>query len=419
MKCVNFISLFSVVVMLMSSCNSDKKIDEKTIKKAEEKKQEIIHQISSPTKTGSSLPVLFTNKKDEVFLSWVTKVNDSITQFNYSCLVDTNWKTAKEIIKGVDWFVNWADYPSISENNGNLIAHFLKRSSKEKYSYDVKLNVLPKEKTKWNTNLPLHTDGTFTEHGFVTMLPYRDNSFFITWLDGRSMDENNEGVNGAMNIRAAAISSEGAVSNDILLDGRTCSCCQTTAAITDNGPVVLYRDRSADEIRDIAITRMVQGKWTKPKPIHNDGWKINGCPVNGPKIDVIGNDLAVAWFTAVNDEPKVKLVFSKNGGESFGDAILINEFKAMGRVDVVMLDPENAVVSWMETKGETSYLKALKVNMSGVKSKPIIVSQMTDSRKTGFPQMERVGDKIFFAWTIIETGENLNIKTAFISSKSF
>ena len=109
-----------------------------------------------------------------------------------------------------------------------------------------------------------------------------------------------------MTLRAAIVSERGEVSKDILLDNRSCDCCQTTAAITTNGPVVIYRDRSEEEIRDISIVRQVEGKWTAPKVIHSDNWQINGCPVNGPKVASLGNNLAVAWFTAAGDQPKGK-----------------------------------------------------------------------------------------------------------------
>lgn len=408
------INTFIIIITLLFSCNPDKK--------TRKKQKERVHIISSPTDKKSSLPFLFTNKKDKIFLSWVTKINDSISQLNYSHLLNNKWQKPNEILTGDNWFVNWADFPSITENKGNLISHILKKSSKSTYSYDVKLNVLNKGADEWNTDLPLHIDSTKTEHGFVTTLPYKENSFFITWLDGRNMasygHENRHNSKGAMNIRAAEISATGIVSNDVLLDTRTCSCCQTTAAITKNGPIVLYRDRSDEEIRDIVITRKVKEEWTTPKAIYNDNWKINGCPVNGPKAAVIDNNLVVAWYTAVNEDPKVKLVFSSDGGENFGEAILINEFGTLGRVDVILLDSKQAIVSWMATRNEKTYLKAMKVNKSGFKFAPVVISEMNDSRKTGFPQMERLGDKIFFAWTYVDA-DITNIKTAFVSLNNF
>ncbi|WP_339715202.1 hypothetical protein [uncultured Kriegella sp.] len=400
-----------VLFILLVSCNSNKKQQV-----TEYKKTEIIQFISFPGGTETLLPHLFSSREATI-LSWVKKLNDSTTQFNYSYLTDEKWEQPKEIITGQDWFVNWADYPMITVNNENVLAHFLKKSSQETFSYDIKLSILPKGTSQWQTQLPLHTDSTKTEHGFVTMLPYKKDSFFITWLDGRNTASENghahSGHGGAMTLRAAEVSSNGTVSNNALLDGKTCSCCQTTAAITDNGPIVLYRDRTDKEIRDIAITRQVNGKWTTPKSIFDDGWEINGCPVNGPKVDVIGNSVAVAWFTAANGEPKVKVTFSENSGADFTTPISVSNRDALGRVDIVLLDEDNAIVSWMETVKESTYLKIMKVNKSGTKSASISVSEMSGSRETGFPQMERIGDELYFAWTSLEN-DTSTIKTAYM-----
>lgn len=403
MKCIDFVVVV-ILTNLFVSCNHDKNKE-----KQEMGEKDIVHHIASPSGTVSSLPVLYSNR-DDTILSWITEETDSMASLNYSYLVDGKWQEPKEIIRGEDWFINWADFPMISENNGNLISHVLKKSSKETFSYDIHMNLLPKGQSEWATNIPLHTDGTKTEHGFVTALPFEENSFFITWLDGRNSKsdghahDGGNGTEGAMNIRAAEISPDGTVSNNVLLDSRTCSCCQTTAAMTSNGPVVLYRDRSEEEIRDISITRMVNGKWTEPKAIYNDGWKINGCPVNGPKAAAIGNNLVVAWFTAAKNEPRVKVAFSADDGGNFDDPILVGGQMSMGRVDVLMIDGDNAIVSWMESTEGESQLKVVKINRSGKKSDPVVIGTLDASRKTGFPQMELVDDRVYFAWTDIADG---------------
>ena len=111
-----------------------------------------------------------------------------------------------EIIKGEDWFVNWADFPTIAENNGNLLAHYLPKSEDGIYTYDIYLKLFNKKNNLWQDAFILHNDDTKSEHGFVTMLPYKNDSFFVTWLDGRntSGDHNHHG-DGAMTIRAAEI----------------------------------------------------------------------------------------------------------------------------------------------------------------------------------------------------------------------
>ncbi|WP_026810996.1 hypothetical protein [Arenibacter latericius] len=411
----NKLITFLALTILISACNNSKKKAEKD----SSDNQKLVHSIPSPAGTESSLPSLFTDN-NIALLSWVDRVNDSTVSLNYSSLLDGVWQQPKEIIQGNDWFVNWADFPSITASNGNLLSHILKKSSKGTYSYDIKINVLPAGDSLWSNDLPLHTDGTESEHGFVTALPYQDNSFFITWLDGRNTVGQGHGNEhaGAMSIRAAEVSPNGTVSNEVMLDDSTCDCCQTIAAITNNGPVVLYRDRSEDEIRDISITRLVNGEWTAPKTIYDDGWQIKGCPVNGPKAAVMGNSLGVTWFTAANNEPKVKIVFSADGGEHFDAPIIISDKAPIGRVDILMINNENAIVSWMENTESDARLMAMKVNKSGKKSDPIVVNSLGASRNSGFPQMGLIEDKVHFAWTDVKD-ETSTIKMAYILLDSF
>lgn len=194
-----------------------------------------------------------------------------------------------------------------------MIAHYLEKSEQGKYTYDVKITTSGDAGKTWGIAKVLHDDGKKAEHGFVSMIPYEEN-YFISWLDGRnSVMENgeghSEGHHGQMTIRGAVIDKQGNKSNEWELDNRVCDCCQTAAANTTNGPVVVYRDRSEQEIRDVSIVRLIDGKWTTPKPIFTDNWKIEGCPVNGPRIDAIGNSLAVAWFTSPDKNAQVNIVF--------------------------------------------------------------------------------------------------------------
>ncbi len=376
-----------------------------------------LQYIVSPSAPNSFLPYLFSNS-NKTLLSWIETIGDSLAILKYSRLKGDTWEAPQEIIAGNDWFVNWADYPAIVDNKGNLLSHVLKKSSEGTYSYDVKLNVLPKGESQWRTNLTLHTDSTATEHGFATLLPYKSNSFFVTWLDGRNTQEKEGEERGAMTIRAAVVSPTGDISDELELDSRTCDCCQTTAAITKNGPVVIYRDRSEDEIRDISIVRNVAGEWTQPKTIYDDTWKINGCPVNGPKAAAMDNTLAIAWFTAANEKPQVNVVFSADGGENFDAPITVSEINSMGRVDITLLEPDTAIVSYMESKEGSAQLKAVKVNRSGEVSKVITITDLDTSRKTGFPQMEVVKGNLLFAWTDV-INEKSSIQTAYLSMDLF
>ena len=243
------------------------------------------------------------------------------------------------------------------------------------------------------------------------MVPYQEN-FFVSWLDGRNTAmegmEHHEGHQGEMTLRAAILDSEGKKIKEWELDKRVCDCCQTSAAITDNGPVVIYRDRSDEEIRDMSIVRLVDGQWTEPESIHLDNWKIEGCPVNGPRISSLGNNLAIVWFSMPEGKAQVNVVFSSDGGATLDKAIRIGEGNTIGRVDIEMLDDKSAMVSWMEG----TVIKAVKVNADGTKGTPILIASSSDSRASGFPQMTKSKDRLIFAWT---DSKDKIIKTATLS----
>lgn len=359
-----------------------------------------IQKIQSPTGINSGEPHLFSTDENEIYLSWVEK-QDTTSTLYYAQLINNRWSYPLKIATGNNWFVNWADYPMVQKNKENYMAHYLVKSGAGTYAYDIMITQSNDGKS-WSKGKLLNEDGLEAEHGFVSILPYNDD-FLLAWLDGRntvgqSHDSSNghesEG-HGAMTLRAAIIDANGHKKQEWELDHRICDCCQTSAAMTDNGPVVVYRDRSAEEIRDMSIVRYVDGQWTEPQVIHNDGWQIKGCPVNGPRADAYGNTLAVAWFTGADNKPKVKLIFSGDGGVSFLSPIEIASEGTIGRVDVVMKDEQSAYVSWMEGM----QIKVMLVDTEGRKSTVTKIASSSKSRSSGFPQMSRNNDHLLFGWT--------------------
>ena len=388
--------VLSLIVGMYSCKNSPKQIDTQKTDSGGTATSNLKY-FSSPADSVSAEPYLFTDKNGVVYLSWVEKTKEK-SLLKFSVLNKEKWSEPRVISSGDNWFINWADYPLLAADGAkNLVAHFLEKSEKGTYTYDVKLVTSDDEGKTWTAPKILNDDGKKAEHGFVSMIPYGDN-YFISWLDGRNavMEmAHEEGHQGQMTLRGAIVDKQGIKSGEWELDNRVCDCCQTSAAITTNGPIVVYRDRSEQEIRDMSIVRFVNGKWTSPKTIFPDNWKIEGCPVNGPRVDAQGNNLAVAWFTSPDKKAQVNIIFSTDGGATFGTPIRIDEGKGIGRVDVVMLDEKSAMVSWMEG----AVVKAVKVYTDGKKEPSIIISSTSESRSSGFPQMTKSGDNLIFAWT--------------------
>lgn len=368
--------------------------------------QSPLKELSPPASANSAEPNLFATPDGRVFLSWIEKTADSRHALRFAVLSKSQWSAAQTIAEGGNWFVNWADFPSlIALEDGSLLAHWLVKSSADTYAYDVNLSRSTNGGKTWSKPLVPHTDKTQTEHGFVSLLPLSKGRAGAVWLDGRKFKTDGKGHDGHgaaagdMTLRYATIDAQGRRFDESEIDGRACECCQTSAAITAQGLIVAYRDRSAEEVRDISIARFVKGKWTTPKPVYADGWKINGCPVNGPSIAASGRRVAVAWFTGAQDAPRVKLAFSDDAGASFKPPIQVDDGKPAGRVEVTILADGSAVVVWLEHTEKRTEIRAKQIQPNGAVGSSIVVTESSGARTSGFPQVVRAGDELVFAWT--------------------
>lgn len=321
-----------------------------------------------------------------------------------------------KIAQGNDWFVNWADFPSLvvsSQAPGHLAAHWLQQSAAGTYDYDVHIAQSTDGGTSWSSSFIPHTDGIAAEHGFVSMLPMPNGRIFAAWLDGRNSkgthdaeDEDEHGHGGAMTLRTAEFDRDGQLFEETELDARVCDCCQTDAALSADGPIVVYRDRSEEEVRDIALIRKEKGQWQEPQIINADKWEIKGCPVNGPAIAAQGRTVAIAWYTAAENQPRVQLVFSVDGGKSFTAPIPVDDGAPVGRADVVLKDEKTAVVSWLEEVEEGGEIRLAEINPEGKLGESITATTTGVSRQSGFPVMEKLGKQLLLAWTSVEGAES-------------
>jgi hypothetical protein len=194
------------------------------------------------------------------------------------------------------------------------------------------------------------------------------------------------------------------------VDTRVCECCPTAAAVTADGPIVAYRDRSGEEIRDISISRLERGTWSTPVSVSADNWKIPACPVNGPALSARGRDVALAWFTMKDGKGHAAVAFSKDAGRTFGTPIALADVDTLGRVDVVLLPDASAVASWIEVVDKRAEFRIRRIEPSGAKSAPITVAQIESGRSSGYPRLAVHGNELLFAWVAREKG--LIVKTA-------
>jgi hypothetical protein len=244
---------------------------------------------------------------------------------------------------------------------------------------------------RWTTPATLHRDLSDCEHSYLSIAPLADDQVAAVWLDGRGKTYavRHSILKTGLKAGAKAASEPG---EEIALDTDVCTCCPTAMARTDEGLIVAYRDHTG-ETRDISYVRFAQGRWSEPKPLHPDGWKIDGCPVNGVDLDADGRRVVAAWFTSAGG-PEVEIAFSTNAGESFGGPVRADEGSPIGRAAVALM-PGGAAVAWIEKGDKQSRLLARYVGADGKLGAPILVGQSAKS----YPRLTRLGDQAMVTWT--------------------
>ena len=400
MKSTSIIAVLALCLLALAGCSSDKPVESPTIS-----------GIAAIASEGSKVPHLSVAGDGAVIMSWLEPSDDGVT-LKWSALAGDRWLDATEVASGEDWFVNWADFPSVTPITDSFwAAHWLAKKPGGTYAYDVAASLSRDGGKTWGEPFIVHDDDDSpTEHGFVTLFPWQE-QLGALWLDGRNtktvethMHDHNH-HSGGMTLRSARFDESGMASLRTELDALVCDCCQTDVAVTASGPIAVYRNRTEDEIRDIHVAKFADGNWGANRPVADDGWEIAGCPVNGPAIDAVGQQVAVAWFTAANDDLRIRLARSIDEGDTFAAAIDVDSGQPVGRVDIIQHSSGATIVSWIRALDDGSGELVVRVVTKDGELEPIWpVARLSSGRISGFPQMVESDGQIVFAWTDVKNG---------------
>ena len=77
-----------------------------------------IQFIESPAGPQSGEPNLFSSAEGTIYMSWVEAVETGGHGLYFSVFEKGKWTESKTIARGDNWFVNWADFPSIVALDG-------------------------------------------------------------------------------------------------------------------------------------------------------------------------------------------------------------------------------------------------------------------------------------------------------------
>ena len=323
-------------------------------------------------------------------LSWIEPA-ESDAVLRYAAISDGELATPVDVVADRRMFVNWADLPSVMQVSGeHWIAHWLRYSAERTYSYNVVLSQSFDDGKNWSEPMPAHTDGTPTEHGFVSM-HRQPEGVGLVWLDGRNTPA------APMTLRGAVVTPDGKRTHEQVIDPSVCDCCQTDIAVSSRGPMAVYRDRTDTEIRDIYVTRYTDETWETGSRLFADNWEIAGCPVNGPSIVADGERVAIAWFSAAGNAPVVRVMLSQDGGTTFGAPVEVAARRLAGYVGLSFIDADGFAVSWVERHAAGNRLMVRTLSQNG---SPGPVRQVADIEQVRvFPQLGFQGGRLYLFWT--------------------
>lgn len=361
--------------------------------------------IDPPAKNDSGMPFLTSGPDGAVYLAWTESTPAKENALRFSKWNGVTWSAPETIAQGRHWFTNWADFGSLTVlKDGSMLAHWLPRAEAgSKFGYGIRIARRDPDKPVWRNIHGVSLDEKVDYAGFFTFAPQSGAATYLAPpSDGTktSSAHDHDAEGHRKTLRFVEFRADGSVGAENEIDADVCSCCQTALGKTRTGWIAAYRDHLPGEIRDISVIRYAAGAWTAPQPLHRDGWKINGCPTDGPSLHSGGGSrVAIAWLTRANGVPKVQLAISKDDGRTFGAPLRIDSGNPLGRPSIALYDESTYLITWLErlASGQVE-VRIRRVTADGAASEPITVSQAPLGRASGFPKAIVSGDNIILAW---------------------
>jgi len=347
--------------------------------------------LANPSAGGSVQPNWSTAPDGSAIFSWIEPVKNGEYSLRYAVRKGAAWSEARTVIAGRHFFRQPAEAPEVMQIGDKLwLAHWVempKESSEAEYIY-VSSSI---DGLHWSAPLMAHRDRSEVQHGLVSMAASGPNEASLFWL------ETPKGDDGPGYLMRTVVDGSGKELKEERLDDDVCDCCPTAVARTAKGLIVAYRDHTPDNIRDIAVLRFENGKWSPSKIVHADNWRLDACPVNAAAVAAKGDHVALAWFTGA-EPAKVQMLFSDDGGATLGKPIQISTGPALGNTSLALAENGGAIVSWLErTPSGDARLLVREVSPSGAAGP---ATQIAEGGKTpfGYPKVFHSAAGTFVAW---------------------
>ncbi|HYL36909.1 MAG TPA: exo-alpha-sialidase, partial [Bryobacteraceae bacterium] len=301
------------------------------------------------------------------------------------------WSEPHTIAEHRHFFRHPAEVPEVmATSGGHWLAHWVEMpnpSTDAEYVY-VSSSA---DGVHWTAPRQAHRDRSPVQHGLVSMLPDAGGGASLFFLQSLKGEE------GPTYLMRSVVDASGMEINEERLDADVCSCCPTAVAKTAKGLLLAYRDHTPKDVRDIAVMRLENGKWTASKILNADNWQIDACPINAAAVAASSDHVAISWFTAAQNSPRVLAAFSSDGGATFSKPVTVSTGRAHGYTSIAVDQRGNAIVSWLEQGSGGARVLVRGVSSAGAAG-PVLEIAKGDRSALGYPKMARAGNEVLIAW---------------------
>jgi hypothetical protein len=345
-----------------------------------------VEPAANPSGPGSSQVNWSVTQDGSPLLIWVES-----DELRYAVRKAGQWSTPRTIAAHRHFFHHPAELPEVvALPGGSFLAHWIEAPKTESEAEFIYVSA-SRDGIKWTTPVMAHHDKSDVEHGLASMAANGDKDASLFWLQSLN------GPDKPTSLMRTVVGADGNEVKEETLAADVCECCPTAVARTARGLLVAYRAHTKDDIRDIAVTRLESGRWTSPKIVYPDKWQVDACPVNAASVAASGEKVAISWYTASGDKPRVELALSMDSGATFSKAAVISTAQAYGYTSIAIDDAGGAYVSWLEHAGDGARVLARHVSADGTAGP--VTQVATGTRKNlGYPRIVRTGNETWIAW---------------------
>jgi BNR repeat-like domain len=361
--------------------------------------------LTNPAGAGSTQPNWSAAPDGAAVFSWVEPSQGGSFALRYAVRHGATWSPATTIAAQRHFFHHPAEMPEvIALPGGHWFAHWVESPGGDSDAEYVYVSSSA-DGQHWTTPLEAHRDRSPVQHGLASMIANPGGGGSIFWLEAL------KGEDAPVALKRTIVDPTGKEVKEEVIQSDVCGCCPTAVAKTSKGLLLAFRAHSKEDVRDIAVTRLENGKWSAPKIVNADGWVINACPTNAAAVAAKGDHVAVAWFTGAQDMPRELMAFSSDSGSSFTKPVTLSVGHAFGYTSMALDEDGGAIVSWLEQSAEGARVLVRRVTAAGAAG-PVVEVAKGGRMALGYPKLFHNGSDTFIAW-----GNPKHVETASLAKK--